>query len=53
MTALAQGMLRLWQDPQRARATGNQGHIRCKEIFDYRVYVDRLCKTIAKTEQSE
>ena len=40
--ALASGILRLWQDPERALRIGLAGQNRGRQVFDYRHYMQKL-----------
>ena len=40
--ALANGLLQIWQNPQRAQELGIAGQQKCYEVFDYRQHIERL-----------
>ena len=48
---LADGLLRLWKDPERANTIGHQGQKRAAEVFDYSMHTQNLFSFIQKARK--
>ena len=50
--ALAQGILTLWKNPDYASQIGEQGQLRCKEVFDSHAHLTQLSCLICPSTQT-